>query len=366
MTVFEPPRYTSRRAAAGRYDAADRGVRRNHHVPPDGAVLPRELLDHLQDSLFIDLGATHRCGHRHAEDTGVAERLEQRARHVALLFTGVAPLRNDRGQGPRPLDPLTCLDRRVCRHGRCSFLPVCTPARARFLQSSGTLLLTRPCLLSIKGHSARKISLTVQSACSTPLGSTSGTHARNASLSARHWHYFTSATCAAHTHDTRLGMLYFALLQPKNGQGQGGRAKKRGGSGAKGTRDGGGRDEEARGRGEAAEGGAGQERREARAEGGGGGGGTGGGAKGGGGRWGGGRGERETRAALRRQDQTLAFSCCRKRERKRTLEGSQLQGIVRLVTPLDSWATGKVLPDLLPRPHSLGRYAMRRATVEGP
>jgi len=58
--------------------------------------------------------------------------------------------------------------------------------------------------------------LTAQSACSTPSGSTSGTHARNASLSERHWHYSTSAACAAHMNGTQPSMLYFALLQPNN------------------------------------------------------------------------------------------------------------------------------------------------------
>jgi hypothetical protein len=84
--------------------------------------MARELLDRLHHGRFIDLGAAHRFGRRHAKDTGVAESLEERARQVALLFTGVAPLLDDGGQGPHPLDPLTRLARRVCRHGRRSFL----------------------------------------------------------------------------------------------------------------------------------------------------------------------------------------------------------------------------------------------------
>ncbi len=75
----------------------DRGARRNHHVPTNGAILPRQFLDHLHYSLFLDLGTAHCFGHRHLEDTRVAECLEEWARHVALLFAGVAPLLNDRG-----------------------------------------------------------------------------------------------------------------------------------------------------------------------------------------------------------------------------------------------------------------------------
>src|SRR5262245_60077183 len=111
---------------------------------------------------------------------------------MALLFTGVAPLLNDRGQGPRPLDPLTRLDGRVCRHGRCSFLPACTPPGRVYDSRQKCCSSLVPVHYATQGHSASKISLTAPSACSTPLGSTSGTPARNAPWSKRHWHYSTS------------------------------------------------------------------------------------------------------------------------------------------------------------------------------
>src|SRR5262245_29818288 len=49
-----------------------------------------------------------------------------------------------------------------------------------------------PVHYATQGHSASKMSLTAQSACSTPLRSTSDTQAHNAPWSERRWHYSTS------------------------------------------------------------------------------------------------------------------------------------------------------------------------------
>jgi hypothetical protein len=97
-------------------------MRGDHHVPPDGAVLPREFLDHVHDGLVLSLGAAKRSRYCERIETGVAQRLEHGVRHVALLVAGVAPVRNDWRQGARPLDPLAPLYGCICRHGHRSFL----------------------------------------------------------------------------------------------------------------------------------------------------------------------------------------------------------------------------------------------------